>query len=148
MIFEKIIRPIALFRISIEEFAFKRDPNHTIVEDYIANALMLLMVPMEMLGIYLIAYYSGPFHVNHFLVLAQMGLTVFLDIKFAELLLRTSSYKRKMEELYEYYNSIPKEQRMFYRSWKYRMSSVGRLFTLFWGTFILGIWLIPKIFPK
>jgi len=146
--FKHIIKPIALFRISSEEFLYKREPNHKNVTDDTADSLMVLMLMLEMLGFYFIGYFLGPFHISFTIALLQMGAVVYIDTKIAIWILQSSCYTHKMDELYSYYASLPFEQRKYFYSWKYRLIKLLPILMIPVATLIIGLLLIPIIFPK
>lgn len=148
IMFDKILKPIALFRISSEEFYYKRSMDPEIVYSDIEYSLILLMFPIEIAFCYYIGHFWGPFHLNFI----QGGLVIlvlyFLNSRIAKLIIKPYKHNRYAERLYEELKTLTLEKRKYFYSWRFRLFSLGISLFISIGFMCLSFLLVPKLFPK
>lgn len=146
--FKYIIKPIILLKISSEEFVHRHEFNRKNVEGKTADALTGLMILIETLVICFIAYFYGPLHISFAKAFIFVAAIVFSNIKIANRILHSKKYAHKLTELYSYYALLPLNQRKYYHSWRYSLTKVFPVFAITVGSLIIGLLIIPIIFPR
>lgn len=146
---KSIILGISLFKISCEEFSYKREIDTDFVSQETAKSIAFLILPFEMLCCYYIGYFLGPYHLNFMqgllLVIVLMLINKYLAKHLCAIAFRKKAY---LEILSRYYLALPEEERKYYYSWNFRKNAIGIPFLTGFGLLIIGLLITPVIFPR